>query len=127
MQRVSSDTLTCLLTAVQCTFGCFRKLLLYWAFCNKTNYYPLSRNFCFKNSIYATILCLQCIKNEIPFLLSSIEQIKLNQSNNQVMLCLGVKLAKKFSLIVFDGQTHFIIDQDCDFLLGVLDFLFGFV
>lgn len=42
------------------------------------------------------------------------------------MLCLGVKLAKKFSLIVFDGQTHFIIDQDCNFLSGVLDFLFGF-
>lgn len=43
------------------------------------------------------------------------------------MLCLGVKLAKKFSLIVFDGQTHFKINQDCEFLLGVLDFLFGFV
>lgn len=43
------------------------------------------------------------------------------------MLCLGVKLAKKFSLIVFDGQTRFIIDQDCDFSLGVLDFLFGFL
>lgn len=122
MQRVSSDTLTCLLTAVRCTFGCFRKLLLYWAFCNKTNYYPLSRNLA-----YAKILCLHCIKNEISILKSSIEQIKLNQSNNQVMSCLGVKLAKKFSLIVFDGQNHFISDQDCDFLLGVLDFLFAFV
>ena len=46
---------------------------------------------------------------------------------HQVKLCLGVKLAKMFSLIVFDGQTHFKINQDCEFLLGVLDFLFGFV